>query len=251
MGETDAVRAIETSTRILDGLEELGGEATLAELDTHLSFSKSTIYKHLNTLRMANLITTSEGTYKFGLRFLEFGGYAREYDRIYEVAKPEVRQMAEETGEVANLAFEEAGMAVYVFTARGDQAVEIDTHVGKRVDPHSTGLGKSLLATLPDDEIRRLIERGLDAKTASTVTDEQALFQQLARIREEGIAYDSEEHIRGMACVAAPIQVPGRRRAAISVTGPVSRVATDEIKEEYSQSIRRAANVIELNLSPG
>jgi IclR family acetate operon transcriptional repressor len=250
MGQTDTVRAIETSTRILDGLEALGGEATIADLDRHLSLSKSTIYKHLNTLRTANLVTKSGDEYRFGLRFLELGGYAREYDDIFSVAKPEVRQMAEETGEVANLVFEEGGMAVYVFTAKGGQAVELDTHLGKRVGLHSTGLGKALLATLSDEEIQTLVdERGLDRKTDHTITDEVKLFQEIEAIREEGIAYDTEEHIRGMGCVAAPIEVPGRRRASISVTGPVSRVTTEELQHQYTQIVRRAANVIELNLS--
>jgi IclR family acetate operon transcriptional repressor len=250
MGQTDTVRAIETSTRILDGLEALGGEATIANLNRHLSLSKSTIYKHLNTLRTENLVTKSGDEYRFGLRFLELGGYAREYDDIYAVAKPEVRQMAEETGEVANLVFEEGGMGVYVFTAKGGQAVEIDTHVGKRVPLHSTGLGKALLSTLSDEEIQHLVEEhSLARKTEQTITDEARLLQEVATIRNEGIAYDSEEHIRGMGCVAAPIEVPGRRRASISVTGPVSRVTTEEVQHAYTQIVRRAANVIELNLS--
>jgi len=250
MRQTDAVQALETSTRILNGLEALGGEATIADLDRHLSLSKSTIYKHLNTLRTANLITKSGDEYQFGLRFLELGGYAREYDDIYAVAKPEVRQMAEEIGEVANLVFEESGTAVYVFTAKGNQAVDLDTHVGKRVDLHSTGLGKALLATLPDERIKTLVdERGLDPKTDDTITDEVKLFQEIEAIREEGIAYDTEEHIRGMGCVAAPVEMSGRRRASISITGPVSRVTTEEIQHQYTQIVRRAANVIELNLS--
>jgi DNA-binding IclR family transcriptional regulator len=250
MGQTDAVQAVETSTRILNGLETLGGEATIADLDRHLSLSKSTIYKHLNTLRTANMLTKSGDEYRFGLRFLELGDYARDYDDIYTVAKPEVRQMAEETGEIANLVFEEGGMAVYVFTAKGDQAAELDTRVGECADLHSTGLGKALLSTLSDEEIQRIFdERGLDRKTDNTITDEVKLYQEIETIRKDGIAYDTEEHIRGMGCVAVPIEAPDRRRASISVTGPVSRVTTEEVQRQYTQIIRRAANVIELNLS--
>lgn len=250
MGNTDAVQALETATQIIAGLEELDGEATIADLTEHLPLAKSTVYKHLNTLLEHDLIVKSGDRYRFGLQFLELGGIARQYDRIYEVAKPEVRKMAAETGEVANLAFEEGGWGRYVYTAAGEQAVDIDTHVGKRMTLHSTALGKALLASLPDGEFNTLLaERELRSQTEQTITDPEELREEIASIRREGIAYDTEEHLRGMGCVAAPIQIPGRRHASISITGPVSRVTPSNVESEYTNIVKEAINIIELNIS--
>lgn len=250
MGNTSTVRAVETAGEIIDALAHHDGTATIAELNEDLPLAKSTIYKHLDTLRGMGLVVRSGDSYRFGLRFLEIGDTAREYDGVYEIAKPEVRRMAEETGEVANLVFEEDGLARYVYTAAGDQAVDLNIHVGKRVALHSTGLGKALLASLDDSGLADILSgRELQAHTDQTITDRDELRSEIESIRENGVAYDVGEHTRGMGCVAAAIQVPGTRHASISVTGPVSRVTTDRTRTEYTQVVRRVANVIELNLS--
>lgn len=245
----DRVRATETSVRILEGIIELDGEAGITELASHLSVAKSTIFKHLNTLERSGLVVKNNDRYRIGLRALEFGGYAQRYDGVYDTASPEVRQLAEDSGELANLMFAEGGMGVYVYTAAGPKAVDIDTQTGRRVHLHSTGIGKAILATLPDERVQEIInEHGLPAATEYTITDEDRLFDELAEIRSEGIAYDRQESVEGMACLARPLSVPGERPAAISITGPVSRVTSGETEDQIRTYLDQAGNVIELNL---
>lgn len=246
----DRVRATETSVRVLEGIIELDGEAGITELATHLSLAKSTIFKHLNTLERNGLVVKHGEKYRIGLRALEFGGYAQRYDGVYDTAHPQVRELADESGELANLMFEEGGKGVYVYTAEGDRAVDIDTQTGRRVYLHSTGLGKAILATLPDERVKEIIEaHGLPEATVHTITDEDALFDELEAIREEGIAYDREESVEGMACIARPLSTPSARHAAISITGPVSRVTSGDREEKIRTLLNQAGNIIELNLT--
>jgi DNA-binding IclR family transcriptional regulator len=248
--DDDRVRATETSIRMLEGLIDLDGEAGITELATHLSVAKSTVYKHLNTLESKGLVVKHGDTYRIGLRTLEFGGYAQRYDGVYDTARPEVRRMADETGELANLMFEERGWGVYVHTSRGENAVEIDTQTGRRAHLHATGLGKAILATMADDRVEAIVEeRGLPAVTEHTITDRDALFEELEAIRSNGIAYDREECVIGMACIARPLSTPGERPAAISITGPASRVTAGEREASIRDTLEEAGNVIELNLT--
>ncbi len=248
--DDDRVRATETSIRMLEGLIDLGGEAGITELATHLSVAKSTVYKHLNTLDSSGLVIKNGDRYRIGLRALEFGGYAQRYDGVYDTARPEVRKMADETGELGNLMFAEDGWGVYVHTSRGDNAVEIDTQTGRRAHLHATGLGKAILATLDDERVEAIVEeRGLPSVTEHTITGRDALFEELDAIRSSGIAYDREECVEGMACIARPLSTPGERPAAISITGPVSRVSTGETQESIRTTLEQAGNVIELNLT--
>ena len=245
----DRVRATETSVRVLEAIVELDGEAGITELATHLSLAKSTIFKHLNTLEANGLVVEYDDRYRIGLRALEFGGYAQRYDGVYDTAYPEVRQLADDSGELANLMFEEGGKGVYVYTAEGPKAVDIDTQTGRRVHLHSTGVGKAILATMSDERVDEIVDtHGLPAATEHTITDRDALFAELERIREENIAYDREESIEGMACLARPLSVPGPRPAAISITGPASRVMSGETEQKLRTYLDQAGNVIELNL---
>ena len=248
--DDDRVRATETSIRMLEGLIDLGGEAGITELATHLSVAKSTVYKHLNTLDSNGLVVKHDDKYRIGLRALEFGGYAQRYDGVYDTARPQLRTMADETGELANLMFEEDGWGVYIHTSRGEDAVDIDTQTGRRANLHATGLGKAILATLSEERVETIVEsRGLPRVTEHTITEQTELFEELDEIRAEGIAYDREECVEGMACIARPLSTPNERPAAISITGPVSRVSGGETEAAIRTVLEQAGNVIELELT--
>ncbi|TKR25603.1 IclR family transcriptional regulator [Natronomonas salsuginis] len=248
--EDDRVRATETSIRMLEGIIDLGGEAGITELATHLSVAKSTVYKHLSTLESNGVVVKHDDRFRIGLRTLEFGGYAQRYDGVYDTARPQMRAMADETGELANLMFEENGWGVYIHTSRGEDAVEIDTQTGRRAYLHSTGLGKAILASFDDERVEEIVESvGLPAVTEHTITEPATLFDELAEIRATGFAYDREECVDGMACIARSLSTPGDRPAAISITGPVSRVTTGEAEQSIRTVLEQAGNVIELNLT--
>jgi len=248
--KTDSVRATQTSLAVLSGIKELGGSATLVELADSLEPAKSTIYKHLVTLEDEGLVVERAGEYRIGLRWLEFGGIAQRYDGIYEVAKPEVRRMAVETGELANLMIEEQGYGIYIHTTSGDQAVALDTRLGKRIHLHKTAIGKALLSSFDDDRVAEIIEtRGLPAETENTITDRETLFAELETIRERGVADDTEERVDGTGCVGVPIDTGDRREAAISITAPINRLQSPGRKAHLIDTVQQAANVIEVNLA--
>ncbi|MFB6223544.1 MAG: IclR family transcriptional regulator [Haloarcula sp.] len=248
--KTDSVHATETSLTVLSGIKALGGRATLVELADSLEPAKSTIYKHLQTLEDNGLVVERDGEYRIGLRWLEFGGIAQRYDGIYEVAKPEVRRMAVETGEMANLMIEEQGYGSYIHTTSGDRAVALDTRLGKRIHLHKTAIGKALLSSFSDDRVEEIVEaRGLPAETENTITDRETLFEELSTIRERGVAYDTEERVDGTGCVGAPINTGDRREAAISITAPINRLTSPGRKEQLIDAVKEAANVIEVNLA--
>lgn len=250
--KTESVRATETSIAILSAIKERGSEATVTGLAQHLGLAKSTVYKHLVTLEKNGIVVEHDGGYRIGLRCLEFGGIAQRYDEVYDVAKPEVRRMAETTGELANLMFEEQGYGVYVYTARGEQAVNLHRTLGRRVHLHTTALGKALLASLPDERVLEIIEEyGLPAETEETITDRTELLDELAQIRREGFAYNREERLGGMGCVGVPLETGDRRNAAISITTPISRLEPEAMRAEYTETLKQTANVIEVNLAHG
>lgn len=252
MGANDGrtVGATETTLCILETLKELDG-AGVTELATQLDLPKSTVHNHLSTLVRNEYIVKEGDTYRVGLQFLEFGEYIRGRMKIYDVARPEVEQLADETGELANLLVEEHGKGVYLCRAKGAQAVRLDTYAGMRVHLHCTALGKAVLAHLPEEKLAEIIEaRGLPKRTDTTITDETALREELGRVRERGYAYDNGERLAGLRCVAAPIKaLDGHALGAISVSGPTSRMKGQWFEEEVPELLLNVANVIELNMN--
>jgi IclR family acetate operon transcriptional repressor len=158
--------------------------------------------------------------YHVGIRFLEYGTYARVQFAIYEITTPEVDELAASTGELANQMVEEHGRGTYLHRTRGDKAVQVEAYVGTRVPLHGTSLGKAILAHLPrewDNEI---------------------------------VTFNDEERIAGLRCVAAPILNKNDRvLGAISVAGPSYRIKDDRFSEELPQRGLETVNVIELDIT--
>lgn len=244
------VKSAETTFTVLDALMELNG-AGVTELARYLDVPKSTIHNYLSTLEQEEYIVNDNGTYHVGLRFLELGAFARHQQKLFRIAKPEVDRLADETGELANVLVEEHGRGSYLYRARGDQAVQVKAHVGTRVPLHTTALGKAILAYLPDERVDEIIDRhGLEGDTDQSITSRAELDETLADVREVGVAFDDEERLDGLRCVAAPVlnntdDVIG----AISVSGPTHRFHGDRFRDELSQKVLEVANVIELNVT--
>lgn len=248
--DSTPVKAAKTTFEIIDALRELDG-AGVSELADRLGKPTSTIHDHLRTLESEEYLVNEGGTYCVGARFLELGQQARSRKKVYRVARPEVDELAQQTGEHANLLIEEHGRGIFLYRARGPDAVRLDTHAGMRVYLQTTSLGKAILAHRPRDEVEEILDRhGLPRVTEQTITDRGELFDLFETIRSRGYAVDDEERVQGMRCIAAPItDGDGRAIAAVSVSGPKSRMQGERFEETFSDLVLRSANVIEVNLA--
>lgn len=243
------VKTARTTFRIIEAIEERDG-ATLAELTEELSLSRSSIHNYLHTLEAEEYLVKDGATYRVGLRFLGLGGRARNRGPLYRVAAGEVRRLAEETGQMANLVVEEHGWGYYLCRERGAQGVNSDPYVGDRVHLHNTAVGKAILAHLPRERVDEIVDqRGLPEFTENTITDRQELFDHLDGIRQDGVAYDDEEAMPGLRCVAVPIVTNDDEVAgAISINGPKGRFQGELYRSELPERIGEAVNVVEVDL---
>jgi DNA-binding IclR family transcriptional regulator len=239
-----------TTCRVLEALRELDG-AGVTTLADHLDLSKASAHGHLATLEDNEFVVKRGDEYHVSLRFVDFGEYAKQNVDIYEITREEVDRIAAETGEVAQFMVEEHGRGVYLHKAQGENAIQTASYTGNRKDLHCTALGKAILSLLPDERVDEIVERrGLPARTEQTTTSRDALFEELETIREENVAFDDEEVLPGLRCVAAPIHHPrGHIHGAISISGPTSRFKGERFREELPEIVRGAANVIEVNAS--
>ncbi len=246
------VKSTLTTLRIIEALKELDG-ARVTDLARHLDLPKSSVHNYLSTLKQEAYVVEQDNRYYVGLKFLDIGTEARDRLSIHEIAKPEVRSLAEQTGELSNLLVEEHGKGVYIHREVGEDAVRVDAGTGQRVHLHNTGLGKAILAHLPESRVEEILDQhGMPATTESTITDPEILFEELAEIRDHGVAFDREERLNGLRCVAAPILDEGDEVVgAVSVSGPTSRMADQRFTEEIPNLLRNAVNIIELNITYG
>lgn len=242
------VRTTEKTLAIVETLRELES-ARLYELDEELDMTKGAIHNHLSTLREHGYVSKNDNQYELSLKFLTLGGHVRAQHPLYQFGRPKARQLANQTGLLVNLMKEENGRGVYLFQARGEEAVNLDTHVGYRIRLHHIAVGKAILAYLPRERIDEIVERwGLPAVTGNTITEKPELLEELEQIRERGYATDVGERTEGLCCIGAPVLVDDEPLGAISVSAPTSRLEGHGFDDEMTSEVKSTADAIALDI---
>ncbi|WP_247002273.1 IclR family transcriptional regulator [Halosolutus gelatinilyticus] len=249
--DTAPMKSVTTALQILETLQE-AGTAGVSEIADASGQPKSTVHRHLDTFRECGYVVKEDRSYSVSLKTLRLASSALSRQLVYPVTKSVVNELAAETGESAAVAVEERGRGVYLYYDRTDQAVRTDARIGIRLHLHCTGAGKAIFAHLPEERRNAIVEaHGLPAKTAQTITDRGELEDELAEIRETGIAFDDEERVDGMRGVGTPIRnrETGELLGALTVAGPTRRINGDRFREELPDLLRRAAKMVEVNIT--
>lgn len=247
--DTRRVKSVDQAFAIIDYVEEDEG-VTLSEIAEELEMPVSTAHIHLSTLVHNGYLIKEDGKYRCSLKFLRKGGKMRDNMVLFQVAKPELDDLQQATGEHTNLMLEEKTQVVQLYKSQGSETIDDDAPVGKYFHPHVTAAGKAILAEKSEGAIEEfLAEEGLPAYTDQTITDENALYEELETIREREYSVNREEHYPGVAAVGIAIQSTGDGPiGAITVSGPVGRMGTDRIETELVPALQTKKNVIELRV---
>ncbi|ACZ00283.1 MULTISPECIES: IclR family transcriptional regulator [Thermomonospora] len=245
----EAVRSLERAFDLLEHLADAGGEMALSELTDRSGLPMPTIYRLMRTMVNRGYVRQGPSKrYALGPRLIRLGESATRL--LGSWARPALARLVDEVGETANMAVLEGDAAVYVAQVPSRHSMRMFTEVGRRVQPHCTGVGKALLAQLPPQTVREIIGRtGMAAHTPHTITDPDVLLAQLEHIRKVGYAIDDEEQEIGVRCVAVPLP-DAPTPTAISVSGPSGRL-TREMVADVVPIMRRVAADFVRDLTPG
>lgn len=228
---------IQSVTRALAIVDTLSNYNALGvtELGQILGLHKSTVYGLLMTLEHEGYVyqNNQTGKYALTLKLFEIGGKVFGELDLRKIARPYIEEIVNKHQETAHLVVPDGPEIVYIDKVECTQSIRICSNVGRRMPFHCTGVGKVILANIPETKVKEIIEqKGLVQFTPNTIIDYETLIDELGRIRETGYAIDNEEAEQGLKCVAAPIRdFNGNVIAATSVSGPKMRMTEDKIRE--------------------
>lgn len=219
---------------VFEFLSEAQGK-TLSALAGDLGQSPATVYRILVTLEGRGLVEFDQldQVWHIGPRAFVIGARFLKRTSLVERARPFLRQLMEDTGETANLGIEQNHHVLFVSQVETHASIRAFFPPGTLSRLHASGIGKALLAEMPQARLDRFLDSGpLQRFTAFTLSDASALRDDLILTRQRGYALDEEERNLGMRCIAAAVfDMHGEAIAGISVSGPTSRVGTDQIAD--------------------
>lgn len=220
---------------LLERLAATPDGLALSELAEAVELAPSTTHRLLQALQSQGFIaqSTELGVWKIDVKTFRIGNSFLEARDFVATSRPFLRRLTAETGETANLGIRDGTTAVFLAQSESPQMMRMITRIGSRAPLHASGVGKALMAWLPDDEFERVLaERGLARVTTNTLQTASTLRANMAEVRQQGYACDREEHAIGLHCVAACLHDEhGTPLAAISVSGPVARIPEARLLE--------------------
>lgn len=239
-----------TSLAILDLVMENDG-ATLRELVGETELAKSTVHKHLVTLRENGYLTKSGETYKLGLHTLTQGRRAIKMRPNFLTIEQRVRELATQTNTEVDFTVEENGRLIIVFESVGNSN-GVNFRPGADFHMHNAAAGKAILAAYSKDRVNEILDEfDIEKKGSNTTISRRELEEELKEVRKNDFAISNGEPVEGYRSVSSPIiNNDGSVLGAISAGGPTYRVEYSRLRGELAEKVVSTASSISNNIEP-
>lgn len=242
------VKVLEQAIQVLRLLGNGSGDKSVRELAEDLNISKTTVQRILVSLERAGLATLQQSTqkYELGVGILELAtSYLRQSDLI-SVAKPYLQRLWEATGETICLSTIVDDARVAIFQLESRDPLRFTTEVGRRYPLYAGATSRALLACLPLDTARAVVDRtALCALTPETATTTDEVIRRVERVLRCGYAISHAEYVPGGAGLAVPIKCDNLP-CAVSLYAPDQRLTSDMIANVLPEMQSAAKKIAEI-----
>lgn len=235
--EGKTIQSVDRAIEILRSFEH-NEELGVTEISKLTNLHKSTAFNLISTLEKAGLLAKdgNSGRYRLGMELFRLGTMVN--SNIRKICEPYLQMLVDEFAETVNLVARNDLLVIYLDKKDSPHSMRISTEEGTRLPMYITAVGKAMMSTLTDDEIKGIMRNVRLVKfTENTLTDKEAIKLQIQLARDKGYTEDLQEYENGLTCVGAPIRdYTGRANYAISVSGPNSRM-TKEVRKKIGDRL--------------
>lgn len=228
------VKSLYKALKVLECFTVSKPELGITEISEQLGLYKSNVHNIADTFVKAGYLekNTENDKYRLGFKILELSHIISANISLRHIVLPHMRELADITNETIYLAVPREGEVIYLDSCSPKHQLSTRAMLGIKAPLYCTGIGKAMLAFLPEEVLTVVVSSGLARHTDKTITDLQQLKEELSDIRTRGYAIDNMEHEFGIKCVGMPIRNKNRQvTAGISISGPSLRFDARKIKE--------------------
>ena len=240
-GEPYQLHGLERAVSVLEVLSQSDIPLSLAQLCQRMDLHKSTAHRALMVLERSALIErTPENRFRLGLKLYELGNRAVEQIDLRTRVYPFFRKLAAQVGETVHLSVLQKTSIVYLDKVEPNRRVCMSSKIGTSNPVYCTSMGKAMLAFQPEPVIEEIVSKIRYTRyTHKTLCSREKLLKSLERVRRRGYAIDDEEIELGVRCIGAPIFNEAHWAiAAVSVSGPTSRITPQSVPEIAEHLLR-------------
>ncbi len=229
------MKTVNNVLNILEVFLNVSGEMGISELANLVCLDNSTVHRICHTLVERGYLYQKKkrGKYSAGTKFLQFQNAETYLRRIKDTAFPHLKKLSANASESVHIGIWDGNKVVVITNIFTDKRLQAMPALGEKPQLHCSSLGKLLLAYMQEEAIEGIFYGSkMHAFTENTITDFEHLKRELARIKQEEVAFDDEETEIGLRAVAAPVKDDrGNVLAAVGVLGPSIRISKLRMSE--------------------
>ncbi len=218
------IQSLDRGLKILTILGSSDEPLSLNDIAGHFTIDRSSVFRLIATLSKNHFVHQDGESKKYtlGFRFMELAGSFNEQKKIESIIRPIISRMCASTKQNTHLAILDGGDVVFIAVEQPRESISVNIAVGTREPAASTALGKAILSFSGSGSLSALLDSAdFTRYTDRTIASKEALLGELARARQERVAYDREEYKPGIVCIAAPIiNYRGEAMYSIGISGP-------------------------------
>jgi DNA-binding IclR family transcriptional regulator len=238
--------ALERALAIVEKLLEADHPLGLQEIAARLELPRQTAHRIVNQLIEAGLLQRhfDKDRITLGPRMRRLSLDTLFYSHRSGPLHALLSELAERTEETCNLGVLDGDKVLLLDRVESHWSLRVHSEVGRRLEFHSSAIGKLLVAFLPKDRRHRLINaRPLKRFTAFTITEESALEEEFATIRRRGYSISNQGTTLGMFSIAVPVRDPSCRVVAgLACQIPFIRMKPEATEEALVVPLFETAN---------
>lgn len=213
---------------ILEILASHSQGISLSAMAHEAGLAKSSTHRLLQTLMRNGYVrqdTHKSDHYFPSFKLLTLSSELIQSTGLTVIAHPHLEFLAKMTGETVHLVLLDHDQVVYVAKVESPNPIRMYSQIGHRAPLHCTGVGKAILAFMPEERQNLVLTGELRRYTATTLTDARTMRDHLQQIRRQGYAIDNGEHEDNVRCIAMPLlRSTGQVVGAVSIAAVSYRV---------------------------
>jgi DNA-binding IclR family transcriptional regulator len=184
------------------------------------------------------------GRFCLGKKCLDLSFHFLRTHPLVSVATPVLLQLRRDCGERTNLSLFDRTTLVYAIRLHGKREYpQFTTLIGRRMATFCSAGGRAMLAALPDEEIREILdESDLTPMTSDTITDPDRILVEIETTRARGYGFVVNESAPSEVTVAAAVlDTVGRPIAAVHIAGSLTKWSPSDYEERFSPFVVETA----------
>lgn len=250
---SSAANPIQSADRIFSILEALAdhGPMRIIDLSELLDLHKSTVHRQLASLTSMGYVVQDEqtGYYSLTFKLVELSSKILKNTDILGLVRPYAERLSEQCDETVHFVKRSGNVVLYLDKVEAQsvrmRSVRLSSQIGLSRPMYCSGVGKAIMAQLPESEVDELWKNSvIEKKTEKTITDLNVLKKELKETLKRGYALDDEENELGIRCIAVPVyDYRNEPVYAMSISTLVGRMPADRF-EELSVMLKETAKEI-------